>query len=130
MRAFELLKDESGTVTSGRRGSRLRRMGVLVQVTVSVVLLTAAGLLATALVRQQRLTPGFDTGGLGLSSFNLQSRNPRSSTQPDHRLLAAARVIQASPARTSPRRYRSGSIATAWALLCPDTSVRTAGASA
>ena len=91
MRAFELLKDESGTVTSGRRGSRLRRIGVLVQVTVSVVLLTAAGLLATALVRQQRLTPGFDTGGLGLSSFNLHRETPEARRDLIDRLLAAAR---------------------------------------
>ena len=33
LRAFAVLKDESGTVTSGRRGARLRRIGVLVQVT-------------------------------------------------------------------------------------------------
>ncbi|MGE5837768.1 MAG: ABC transporter permease [Acidobacteriota bacterium] len=76
LHAFPLLKDDGGTVAGGRRGTKVRRAAVFVQITISVVLLTGAGLLATALVRQQRLTPGFRTDELGLASFNLHRETP------------------------------------------------------
>ena len=50
LHAFPLLKDDGGTVAGGRRGTKVRRAAVLVQVTISVVLLTGAGLLALSLI--------------------------------------------------------------------------------
>lgn len=91
VQAFPLLKDAGGTVAGGRRGSRLRKVAVLVQVTVSIVLLTAAGLLGAALVRQHGLTPGFQTDGLGISSFNLQRETPDVRRDLTDRLLERVR---------------------------------------
>jgi predicted permease len=91
LHVFPLLKDEGGTVTTGRRGTRLRRIAVFVQVTVSVVLLTAAGLLATGLTRQHGLTPGFRTDVLGLASFNLERESPDARRDLIERLIARVR---------------------------------------
>jgi len=54
----DVLKDETGTTSGGRRGLRLRRLTVLVQVTAAAVLLVGSGLLVTSL----RNLRGFDTG--------------------------------------------------------------------
>jgi predicted permease len=54
----DVLKDETGTTSGGRRGLRLRRLTVLVQVTAAAMLLVGSGLLVASL---QNLR-GFDTG--------------------------------------------------------------------
>jgi predicted permease len=106
LQAFPLLKDEGGTVAGGYRGARLRKFAVLVQVTVSIVLLTAAGLLAAALVRHHRATPGFDTANLGLSSFNLHNETPDVRRDLTGRLLERVRrhpaVVSADVSTTVP----------------------------
>ena len=91
LEAAPWLKDEGGTVVSGRRRATLRRAAVLVQVTISVVLLTAAGLLSAALFRQHARTPGFRTDGLGLSSFNLHRETPDVRRDLTDRLLERVR---------------------------------------
>ncbi len=91
LQAFPLLKDEGATVAGGRQGTRLRRIAVLAQVTVSVVLLTAAGLLGAAIVRQQGLSPGFRTDDLGIASFNVSSEPGDVRTDLVQRLLERVR---------------------------------------
>jgi predicted permease len=54
----DVLKDETGTTSGGRRGLRLRRLTVLVQVVAAAVLLVGSGLLVASL----RNLRGFDTG--------------------------------------------------------------------
>lgn len=106
LQAFPLLKDEGGTVAGGHRGARLRKFAVLVQVTVSIVLLTAAGLLGAALVHQHRLTPGFNTANLGISSFNLHNETPDVRRDLTGRLLERVRrhpaVVSADVSTTVP----------------------------
>jgi predicted permease len=90
--AVPWLTDEGGTVVSGRRRATLRRAAVLIQLTVSVVLLTAAGLLAAALFRHHARTPGFRTDGLGLASFNLHLETPDARQDLTDRLLERVRA--------------------------------------
>jgi predicted permease len=70
--ASGFLKDDGATVTGGRQRARGRRIAVAVQVALSVVLLVAAGLLATSVNRRQAFSPGFATADLGLLSINPQ----------------------------------------------------------
>jgi len=59
-----LLKDDAGTTSGGRRGLRLRRAMVVVQVATSAVLLVASGLLVVSLHNQRTFDPGFRTANL------------------------------------------------------------------
>lgn len=54
-----VLKDESGSVTGGRRGGMLRKGLVVGQVAVSLVLLVGSGLFVRALFARQAVDPGF-----------------------------------------------------------------------
>jgi predicted permease len=97
---LDVLKADGGTITTSRRGLRLRRIAVFVQVAVSVVLLVAAGLLAAGLVRERALDPGYQTDALGLLSFNLQGQGIEQSARQD----AARRLldqIRAEPGVTN-----------------------------
>ncbi len=60
------LKDEGGGVATGSRGRRLRRVFVVAQVALSMVLLVGASLLLRGLSRATRLAPGFDAEGAQL----------------------------------------------------------------
>jgi predicted permease len=53
------LREESGTVTGGRRVARLRSALVVAQIAVSLLLLSAAGLFARSLVNARQLDLGF-----------------------------------------------------------------------
>ena len=55
----DVLKDETGTTSGGRRGLRLRRLTVLVQVTAAAVLLVGSGLLVASLRNLRGFDPGF-----------------------------------------------------------------------
>jgi putative ABC transport system permease protein len=57
---FEALRD--GTRTGGGRKQRLRAVFVTVEITMSVILLIACGLLIRAVWRVQAVSPGFTTG--------------------------------------------------------------------
>jgi macrolide transport system ATP-binding/permease protein len=67
------LKSESSGVVGGRGGSWLRSSLVLVQVSLSFVLIAGAGLLMQSLQRIQNASPGFSTQGVVLSSIDLFS---------------------------------------------------------
>jgi predicted permease len=58
-------------MAGGRRGARWRRAGVAIQVAASAMLLLAAALLTTGLMRAETLTPGFETSHLALVAFQL-----------------------------------------------------------
>jgi putative ABC transport system permease protein len=58
----------------GRRGTRLRSILVVVQVALSLVLLTGAGLLLRTLHTQQKVDPGFDPQNVLLLAFDLSLR--------------------------------------------------------
>ena len=62
------LKDEGRT---GRRGARTRRAFVVVQVALSLTLLTAAGLLVRSLGQANRMSGGFDAAGIRMVSLGL-----------------------------------------------------------
>ncbi len=55
----DALKDEGTSSTGGRRGLRLRRATVLVQVTAAAMLLVGSGLLLTSLRNLRTFDPGF-----------------------------------------------------------------------
>jgi macrolide transport system ATP-binding/permease protein len=67
------LKTEGGGVVGGRGRSRLRSTFVLVQVSLSFVLLAGAGLLLKSLQRMQTASPGFSTHDVILSEIDLSS---------------------------------------------------------
>jgi len=87
---LEVLKDEGSTVSGGRRGLRLRRAAVFVQVAVSVALVATAGLLAAGLARAQRLDPGYPTSSVGLMSFSLQRQSIPAAARPE----ATSRLLE------------------------------------
>jgi predicted permease len=89
------LKTESGGVVSGRRGSWLRSVLVLVQVCLSFVLVASAGLLIQSLQRIQNASPGFSTQGVILSSIDLFSAGytPERARIFDDELLNRVRAL-------------------------------------
>jgi predicted permease len=89
-----VLKEELATMAGGGRSARWRRAAVTVQVGVSAVLLLAAALLTSGLMRAETLTPGFAADHLALVSFNL----PPSALAPGAHnftpaLIAAMRAV-------------------------------------
>ncbi|MFZ0819480.1 MAG: ABC transporter permease [Candidatus Acidiferrales bacterium] len=67
------LKSESGAVVGTRRKARVRSGLVLVQVSLSFVLLVGAGLLMQSLQRIRTASPGFSTRGVLVTAFDLTS---------------------------------------------------------
>jgi predicted permease len=67
------LKAESGGVVGGRGKARIRSSLVLVQVSLSFILLVATGLLMEGLQRMRNTSPGFAVDGLLASSVDLFS---------------------------------------------------------
>ncbi len=65
------LKQESTTTTGGRRKGRLRNILVVSQVSLSLVLLIAAGLFLRSLQRAQTMDPGFNPRNVLLASIDL-----------------------------------------------------------
>ena len=66
-----VLKEESGSISSGRRRARLSSVLVIVQISLSMFLLTCAGLLARSLWNARQLDPGFDPDHVLLASYEL-----------------------------------------------------------
>jgi predicted permease len=104
------LKTESGGVAGGKSRSRLRSALVLVQVSLSFVLLAGTGLLLQSLQRLQNTSPGFSTdvivSGADLFSAGYNLERARSF---DTRLLDRVREIpgveSAALARLIPFSY-------------------------
>ena len=114
------LKTESGGVVGGRGRSRLRSSLVLVQVSLSFVLLAGTGLLLQSLKRIEDASPGFSTQGVVTSSVDLFSAgyNAERAKAFDDQLLERVRAIpgveSVAYARVRPfsyRNYSSASIA-------------------
>ncbi len=63
-RLSETLKDSGRSVTGTRVQQRLRGLLVVVQVTLAMMLLVAAGLMVKSFIRLQKLDPGFAPAGL------------------------------------------------------------------
>jgi predicted permease len=61
---LEQVLRESGRGTSDARGGRLRRLVVVAEIGLAVLLLAGAGLLARSFRELQRVDPGFDPGGV------------------------------------------------------------------
>jgi len=110
------LKTEGGGLVGGKGRPRLRSALVLVQVSLSFVLLAGAGLLLQSLQRLQNTSPGFSTdvivSGADLFSagYNLE-RAKAFDTQLLDRVREIPGVESASLARLTPFSYRDFSSA-------------------
>jgi predicted permease len=71
----DVLKDEATSTSGGRRGLRLRRLTVLVQVATAAVLLVGSGLLVTSLRNLRTFDPGFRADHLAGLSIDLKRRH-------------------------------------------------------
>jgi predicted permease len=114
------LKLESGSVLSARGGARLRSGLVLVQVSLSFVLLVAATLLLQSVQRIQTASPGFATENVLTTSVNLfaagydDRRAQHFQDELMDRLRALSGVESAAYSRITPfsfRTYSSAAIA-------------------
>jgi predicted permease len=106
------LKSESGGVVGGSGRSRLRSILVLVQVSLSFVLLAGTGLLLKSLQRIQNASPGFSTQNILLSSVDLFSAGytPERAKTFDYQLWDRVRTLpgveSVASARVMPFSYR------------------------
>jgi predicted permease len=83
-----VLKDESGSVTTGRRTSRTRRVLIVIQVAVSVLLLIGTGLVLRSLNNVQPTRLGFSSEDILVVPVNLdESRYDRAKSQEFYRQL-------------------------------------------
>jgi predicted permease len=107
------LKSDSGGVVGGRARARLRSSLVMVQVSLSFVLLVGAGLLIQSLQRIRNSSPGFSTEGVLTSAVDLVGagyNKERARIFEDElvdRLQAHPGVRSAAFVRTGPISYRS-----------------------
>jgi predicted permease len=107
------LKSESGSVVGGRGRASFRSGLVLVQVSLSFVLLVGAGLLLRSLQNIRTVSPGFTTRGVLVTSFDLVSAgydDQRAKSFQDElidRLKAQPFVRAAAFARATPLGYGS-----------------------
>jgi predicted permease len=69
MAPFAVLKEEANRSSGGRYKGRLSSALVVAQLTLSVVLLVAAGLFIRSLQKTRDASPGFDADGVLLASF-------------------------------------------------------------
>lgn len=105
------LKSESGAVAGGRGKARLRSSLVVLQVSLSFVLLIAAGLLLKSMQRIRSASPGFTTDGVVVSGVNLFASGydaDRAKTFQDQlidRVRAIGGVESAAYARVPPFSY-------------------------
>jgi predicted permease len=90
-----ILRDESGSVMTGRSGSRLRSGLVVVQVGMSLVLLIGAGLFLRTLQNAYAVDPGYDLEGVLLVDVNLDASGYSDSAGADvsRRILDRAAAV-------------------------------------
>jgi len=111
------LKSESGGVVGGRGRSRLRSALVLVQISLSFVLLAGTGLLLQSLQRMQNASPGFSTNNVIMSVVDLFSAGYKLDrakifhTQLLDRVRALPGVESAALTRVTPFSYNPPSSA-------------------
>jgi len=70
-----ILKDEGVTATAARAPARLRRLSIVAQMALSLVLLIGVGLFVQSLWRALQVAPGFNPHGLAVVSFDLDLLN-------------------------------------------------------
>ena len=123
------MKSSSGGVVGEGRKSLVRSALVLIQVSLSFVLLVGAGLMLKNLQGMQRINPGFSTSGVLTTSIDLISAGydpKRARIFEDElidRLQAVPGVESAVFSRVTPFTYRvysSGSIAVDGYVVSPD----------
>src|SRR5438094_4782361 len=109
------LKSDGGGVVAGSSRSRLRSALVLVQVSLSFVLLAGTGLLLQSLLRMQNTSPGFSTNNVIMSVVDLFSAGYKLDrakifhTQLLDRVRALPGVESAALTRLTPFSYNSPS---------------------
>jgi predicted permease len=107
------LKAEMAGVVGGHRKSRLRSCLVLVQVSLSFILLVGAGLLVRSLERIRSASPGFSTKGVLVTSVDLLSAGYEPQRAKDFedelidRVQAIPGVESAAFSRLAPLGFRS-----------------------
>ena len=105
------IKSETGGVVGGSGRSRVRSALVLLQVSLSFVLLVAAGLLVRSLQAMRSASPGFSTAGVMISAIDLRSAgyDPARRKVFQNELLSRVRelggVRSAAYARVAPFSY-------------------------
>jgi predicted permease len=111
------IKSETSGVVGGSRRSRLRSGLVLLQVSLSFLLLVGAGLLVKSLQQMRAASPGFSTKNVLICAVDLSSAGydpPRKRAFQDellNRIQAIGGVQSAAYARIPPFSYRSYSSA-------------------
>jgi putative ABC transport system permease protein len=111
------LKSESGSIAGGRGRARVRAALVVVQVSLSFVLLVGASLVVLSLNKIRAGSPGFSTDGVLNTAVNLLAAGydaQRAKTLQDalmERIQAMPGVDSAAYARVTPLSYRSYSVA-------------------
>jgi macrolide transport system ATP-binding/permease protein len=124
-----VLKADSRSAVGARGRSRIRSSLVIVQVSLSFILLVGAALLLTSLQRVRRASPGFRTDGVLLTGLNmfaagydtLRARIVEDQTL--ERVRAISGVQSVAFARSTPfttRPYDSGPIAVDGYVPAPD----------
>jgi predicted permease len=124
-----VLKSDSRSAAGSRGTSRLRSSLVVLQVSLSFVLLVGAGLLLSSLQRIREASPGFKTDGVMLTGLNMFAagydtlRARIVEDQALERIRAMTGVQAAAFARSAPfttRPYDSGPIAVDGYVPAPD----------
>jgi macrolide transport system ATP-binding/permease protein len=114
----DALKSESGGVVGGHGRAWIRSAMVLLQISLSFVLLVGAGLVIQSLVQMRAINPGFSTDGVLTTSIDLigGGYDAQRAWTFQHELLERLRTIagveSAAFARATPFSYRPFSSAT------------------
>lgn len=90
-----VINEEAGRVSGGLHRSRLSRALVVAQISLSLLMLIAAGLFARSFQNEQRADPGFDPNHVLLASYDLESIGtaPEQEITFDQRLLERLRAL-------------------------------------
>jgi predicted permease len=124
-----VLKSDSRSAIGGGARSRLRSSLVVLQVSLSFILLVGAGLLVTSLQRIRGASPGFNTDGVLVTGLNLFAAGYDSvrarivEDQALERVRGISGVQSVALARSTPfttRPYDSGPIAVDGYVPAPD----------
>ena len=90
-----VLKEESGSTSSGRKKARLSSALVVAQIAMSLLLLICAGLFIRSFRLKQRFNPGFNPQGVLLETYDLGAvgYKPDAGMEFDRQLLAKLNAL-------------------------------------
>ncbi len=90
-----VINEEAGRASGGVHRSRLSRTLVVAQISLSLLMLIAAGLFTRSFRNEQNSNPGFDPNHVLLASYNLESvdETPEQRITFDQRLLERVRAL-------------------------------------